>query len=404
MKIAYLIWDYWPGLQGGAERQARLISQEVARRGGAVEVITARQSYSSPVFDQDGDVRIRRIGLFIPIFLCLKHYSAWLTKWLFSLVGGHRFAECTFWVELPMVWFARFEFMVVFLFHCWRRKLAVDIVHLHEPSWLGGVAQIGAGIQGFEVICQEATSPALPEIGYDTPFRLTLDRARRLPRYIAMADYLKQELLQKGIPLDRIDILPSGVPVPEHSSEGMVDGHVLHVANYSQGAAWKAFDVLYEAWILVAKRRPGVRLHAVGGGDHSVWKAQVTAAGHGESVHFTGTVLSVEPYFAKSAIFVLPSRVEGMSNALLEAQMWGLACVVSDIPGNRAVVKDGYNGLIVPVGDVTALANAIITLLDDEALRSGLGKAAREYAVREFGIESVGPRLLNIYEKVLKGS
>jgi glycosyltransferase involved in cell wall biosynthesis len=84
----------------------------------------------------------------------------------------------------------------------------------------------------------------------------------------------------------------------------------------------------------------------------------------------------------------------------LEAQSWGLACVVSDIPGNCAVVKDGVNGLIVPVGDAASLANAILRLLGDAGLRRQLGNNAREKAQKEFSLEAITDRLLEAYRSL----
>lgn len=401
MRITYLIWDYWPGLQGGAERQARLVSQEMTRRGLFVIVVTARHNYAWKSAESDGPVTVRRIGLFIPALLWLKKISGRLP---FLLTGARKDSgkaeRLKFWFELPWLWLARLEFILIYVVGCRMGRFPADIVHLHEPSWLGGVAQYASRRGKFKVICQEATSPALPTIGYDTPFRQTLDRLRRQTVHIAMADYSRAELLNKRIPADKIFMLPSGVPVPAHSTCGMPGTHVLHIANYSQGAAWKAFDVLYDAWMMVVRERPDAQLNAIGGGDHSFWEKKVEEVGCRKSVNFTGNVPSVDPYFNQSSIFLLPSRVEGMSNALLEAQMWGLACIVSDIPGNLAVVKDGFNGLVVQVGDAKALALAIIRLLNDSELRIRLGKAAREHAVITYGIESIGEQLMAIYKKV----
>jgi glycosyltransferase involved in cell wall biosynthesis len=89
-----------------------------------------------------------------------------------------------------------------------------------------------------------------------------------------------------------------------------------------------------------------------------------------------------------------------MSNSLLEAQSWGLACVVSDVPGNRAVVEDGLNGLVVPAGDEQALARAILRLLADERLREELGRNARQRMISRFSIGGVARRLRGIYEQL----
>jgi glycosyltransferase involved in cell wall biosynthesis len=92
-----------------------------------------------------------------------------------------------------------------------------------------------------------------------------------------------------------------------------------------------------------------------------------------------------------------------MSNALLEAQAWGLACVVSDIPGNRAVVQGGVNGLVVSVGDAAALADALLSLLRDPALRVRLGRAARDTAAKQFDMNLVVGRVLELYGQLDAG-
>ncbi len=255
---------------------------------------------------------------------------------------------------------------------------------------------------GCAVVCQEATSPALPTIGYDTPFRRALMRLRLKPTYIAMADYVLEQLIDRGVRPGAIHIVPSGVSVPPDPSSGMGSPNVLCVANFSQGAKWKAFDVLFEDWPIVAKQVPQARLYAVGAGDSSEWQAILADKGVSDSVIFTGTVADISKYFSQASIFLLPSRVEGMSNALLEAQMWGLACIVSDIPGNMAVVKHEINGISVPVNDAQALADAVLSLLADEALCRRLGCVARKRAISEYGIESVVDRLSFVYQEVLK--
>jgi glycosyltransferase involved in cell wall biosynthesis len=63
----------------------------------------------------------------------------------------------------------------------------------------------------------------------------------------------------------------------------------------------------------------------------------------------------VRPVLEAADVFVLPSRREGLSVALMEAMSAGLACIVTDLPGNRALIEHGETGLVVPVGDVTAL-------------------------------------------------
>lgn len=86
----------------------------------------------------------------------------------------------------------------------------------------------------------------------------------------------------------------------------------------------------------------------------------------------------IDNYCRGTAVFVLPSRQEGLSSALIEAQSWGVPAVVSDIHCNSGVVMNGENALVVPVKDVRAFAHGIERLLNDASLRSATGRKASE--------------------------
>lgn len=275
-----------------------------------------------------------------------------------------------------------------------------DVFHLHEPSWLGGFAVDISRKAGIPVLCQEATFPTLQPLGYDVPNRRRLARLKRDAWFIAMMPYMADDIIAKGIPSHRVFLLPSGIEIPDDFSDAGKSKEVLYVGNFSQGALWKAFDVLVDAWGKVHRECPDAILTVVGGGDPSPWIARAREIGVGDSIVFTGRVPYTEPYYRKAGLFVLPSRVEGMSNALIEAMSWGLPSVVSDIPGNRAVIDHGVNGVVVPVNDAAALAEAIVCLTNNPELRSSLGSNARKKAEAEYNIQCVTDRLLAIYHEV----
>ncbi|MDY0149622.1 MAG: glycosyltransferase, partial [Kiritimatiellia bacterium] len=101
-------------------------------------------------------------------------------------------------------------------------------------------------------------------------------------------------------------------------------------------------------------------------------------------------------------VFCLPSREEGISNALLEAQSRGVACVVSDIRANRAVVTHGDNGWVVPVGDAEALALAVQKLLDDKPRRDRFGQNAVRRVAAEFEIGAIVSRVETAYQAAIE--
>jgi glycosyltransferase involved in cell wall biosynthesis len=221
---------------------------------------------------------------------------------------------------------------------------------------------------------------------------------------VALAQFLADDLLANGVPRDYIFLVPNGVEIPELNGDRPRSREVLFVANFSQSVEQKAFDVLLNAWNLVAKQDSSARLILLGDGDRTQWECMVKSMGLESSAQFAGWTPDPADYYRRAALFVLPSRSEGMSNALLEAQSWGLPCVVSNIPGNLALVDDGLNGLVVPAGDAPALAQAILRLLADDRLSKKLGRYARERMISQFRLDAVARRLRMVYEQLLSPS
>jgi glycosyltransferase involved in cell wall biosynthesis len=102
--------------------------------------------------------------------------------------------------------------------------------------------------------------------------------------------------------------------------------------------------------------------------------------------------------YADASIVVLPSHREGLPKVLLEAGASGRPSVSTDAPGCREVVRDGVNGLLVPVGDAPALASAILRLLDEPARAHAMGVAARRIVEQEYGVDRVVAATLQLYD------
>jgi glycosyltransferase involved in cell wall biosynthesis len=118
---------------------------------------------------------------------------------------------------------------------------------------------------------------------------------------------------------------------------------------------------------------------------------------------FVSGVTNLREYLFAADIFVLPSRSEGFSNAIIEAMAASLPVVATDVGGNAEAVKDGVSGFIVPSEDIAALSGAIIRLLSDPAKAKGMGMAGRGLAVERFTIDAMMNRITNVYKSVLNG-
>jgi len=145
----------------------------------------------------------------------------------------------------------------------------------------------------------------------------------------------------------------------------------------------KGFDRLLSAFKLAADKIPGWRLVIIGEGELRPELEQIIArCGLTESVQLTGLIQDPFAVMRQSRFFVMSSLSEGFPYALLEAMACGLPAIAMDCPsGPREIIRDGVDGIIVPDGDVDALATAMQRLMTDEPERQRL--AAHALEVRE---------------------
>ncbi|MCX6995545.1 MAG: glycosyltransferase family 4 protein, partial [Kiritimatiellaeota bacterium] len=284
-----------------------------------------------------------------------------------------------------------------------RRGRDFDLIHVHTSEWIAGFAVwLGRRLR-CPVLCKVATLPALPALSRRVPFGRAWDRLRRQAEFVALNEAMAAELRAAGVPEQRVRVVPNSVELPDCSGRREDTDLVLFVGNLTQHE-YKAFDTLFDAWALVHAEHPSARLAVLGGGDPTPWERYLDARGCRAAVVFEGFVRDVNTWYARAAVLVLPSRQEGMSNALLEAQSWGVPAVVSDIPANLAVVSDGENGLVAAVNDADALAAGMLRLLRDARLRADMGAAARRRTEQRYALEVVADRTCAVYETLVRGT
>lgn len=121
-------------------------------------------------------------------------------------------------------------------------------------------------------------------------------------------------------------------------------------------------------------------------------------------VEVLGYQSDIPNLFANSNIVVLPSYREGLPKALIEAAACGRAVVTTDVPGCRDAIEPETTGLLAPVRDAAALADAIQSLIDDPQRRKQMGVSGRALAEREFAIEKVVDIHLAIYHELTNGA
>lgn len=151
-----------------------------------------------------------------------------------------------------------------------------------------------------------------------------------------------------------------------------------HVVAVGRLAPEKCFDLLITAFAKIAHDFPQWTLFILGEGpSHKSLQALIEQLCLQHQVKLCGFVDHPDLILQHASIAVQPSRFEGFPNALLEAMACGLPAIATPEAGNM-IIKDGFNGLLVPVNDVRALANALKQLAQNSQLREQLGEAARQ--------------------------
>jgi glycosyltransferase involved in cell wall biosynthesis len=201
-------------------------------------------------------------------------------------------------------------------------------------------------------------------------------------------------------------VVPNGIdadlfrprPRSEVRSKLGLDGGALFICagrlNYQKG--------MHYALSALARLAPGSKLVIVGEGEERErLEGLARSLGLNDDVLFVGGQPRemVAKYLAAADVFLFPTeRAESFGIVLAEAMASGLPVVASETGALREVIgRPGVSGLLVPPGDVDALADRMRTLLADEALRRRLGEAARRRVLREYTVERMVERTLEVY-------
>ncbi|MBI5833858.1 MAG: glycosyltransferase family 4 protein [Armatimonadetes bacterium] len=245
--------------------------------------------------------------------------------------------------------------------------------------------------------------------------------ARRADACLAISVAVAERLAALGAPPERVHLLPNALDAADfqptrtravvRSELGLGDQTLVAIV-VGQLVPWKGHDDLLAAWALALPRLGDGHLLVVGAdlfGEHAGYVAQLRQRAAqpdlAGTVSWLGARQDVADLMAASDVLALPSHGEPFGRVLLEAAAVGLP-VVATVPGGPAdVVEPGRTGLLVPAGDVTALAEALAELLAmPERQRQAMGVAARARLERHFTACSQGERLIAVYGRLESGA
>jgi glycosyltransferase involved in cell wall biosynthesis len=369
--VCMVISSFRPRI-GGAEQLTERLSAELVRRGIAVMVIT-RRFHGLARQEMVSGVLVRRLGL----------------------PNGGKVGALTF--ILHAAWALSFRYS---------RSRIVHVQNPDAPLLVGLFARILLRRRLFFTVHSE------PEALFGAggtrvagPLRLRL-AARWAEGIIALTEQMSRELVRRGVPSQRLSVLAGGVdvatfhgPSPEARMRSRLAlGIDLNVSVYLFAGRLvdvKQVDVLLRAWSLLPPS-PSRLLLVVGGGPEEPRLRALAVDLRLSHVRFEPFTDRVLDYLHAADAFVLPSKREGLSVALLEAMATGLPVLASDLPGNRAIVSPGRNGLLFSPGDVGGLASNLLRL-DDQDLRHRLGVAAGDTVRTDFSLEQLASRHERLY-------
>jgi glycosyltransferase involved in cell wall biosynthesis len=235
---------------------------------------------------------------------------------------------------------------------------------------------------------------------------------RRASRIVAVAEVVRRETVDVfGVPGERLEVIPSvrdPRAVEPTRSRGEVRRSLGVAADVpvvlSLGSLSEEKDPLAHLEVLRRVRElvPDA-VHLVAGDGPLRPAVEEAARGIEPSMRILGSVAETGDLLAAADVMLLASRSEGMPQALIEAGMAGLASAAYAVAGVPEVVVDGETGLLVPPGDVDALAGAVVKLLSDEDARRAMGRLARERCLATFDVRLVAPRYAALYRDLRAG-
>jgi glycosyltransferase involved in cell wall biosynthesis len=281
------------------------------------------------------------------------------------------------------------------------KKFKIDLVHAHltRGAFYGGIDSKLAGIPSIST-------------AHSTNTWKHFKYSRRI---IAVSEAVRTSLIEKGLDREKIATIYNGVP---HCAKTTFQQRIEKRAGFNLGdkdvglfmAARfikdKGHDILVRALAGLLQNSPPLCVHLFLAGEiegpwadhikHLVSKHDLT-----KNVHFLGLRDDIAEILPCMDIFVMPSRREAISLAILEACAAGLPVIGAAVGGIPEAVDNGESGLLFPSGDFAALALCIRKLANNPQQRKEMGEKARQLFDKKFTLPDMVEKTLDVYEMVL---
>lgn len=375
MKIIYTIHSI--SNPGGMERVLlNKVTWLVGKMGWDVTVVTTDQHDRQPFYPFPEGVKIIDLGV---------NYSEdngkHFLKKLLGFMKGRRLHEKRFKALLEQI-----------------RPDVVDCFYPGECSFVPGLKDGSKKVMELhqsKLFHHQYNRTGLMGLADKVRARMDERLVRKFDRFVV----LTEEDSKMWGEMQNIRVIPNAANFIAQKYSGCSEKRVIAVGRLDYQ---KSFDRLIMVWEKVHEKMPDWRLDIFGQGE---WKemlqGMIDERGLRDCVRLNEPTKDIGKEYAESSMLVMSSHYEGFPMVMIEAMACGLPAVCFDFKcGPRDIIVEGENGLIVPDGDIEGLAEAMMTLMEDEELRKRMGENAKR-VVETYSEEKVMRKWVSLYEEII---
>ncbi len=286
------------------------------------------------------------------------------------------------------------------------REREVALVHTCFESsdlWAGGMTKL---LSPAKLVWNRRDMGILRSRKHAIAYRML---ARMPDAVLAVSEQVRRYSIDiDKVPPERVATIHNGLDLARWPERRTDRNAVARIACLGNIRRVKGHDVLLQAFAKVRREFPEAKL-AIGGATlDAAYMAELQVLleqlGLTDAVSFEGNIHNQQKFLERASIFVLPSRSEGFSNAIVEAMAASLPVVATDVGGNAEAIVDGSTGFLVASEDVEGMAAAILSLMRDPTSAARMGLAGRQRVREHFTTEVMMQRIASTFTRLLQPS
>jgi glycosyltransferase involved in cell wall biosynthesis len=373
LRILMVIGQYFP-IIGGAQGQAKKLAESLVCCGSTVTILTIHQKGLQEKENINGVNVIR----------------------LWGLLGKD---------------IKRLHLMIRIFFFILSNRNKYDIIHIHQGIWPAVPAVLAASLIKKPSIIKVGNSGHMLDfklIAKDTFFINIFYKMikQQVTKVVCITCRIYSELKVLDFSEDKLIKIPNGVIINSFQKMSVVAREKIRLVYHGRLSENKNLELAINA-ISLSKNRGRLIFEIFGSGKNKdVLKNLIIKRNLSEVVYIRDSVADVSPILEKADIFLLPSKVEGLSNSLLEAMSYGLIPLVSDIPSNKEVLAyfEDSNRLLLPLntsGAESVWAERIDYFIENNNEMNLLSNEIRSYANNYFSMKKITDQYLDLYRNLI---